>query len=111
MQCEYFALEGLSQLVRTIRLVKNSYNTKLVIEGLLLTMFDRRNRLTFQVAKEIRDHFKERVYDTVIPRNVRLSESPSHGRPVITYDPDSAGAISYINLGKEFLKKAKGGDK
>lgn len=111
MQCEYFALEGLSQLVRTIRLVKNSYNSKLVIEGLLLTMFDRRNRLTFQVAKEIRDHFKDRVYDTVIPRNVRLSECPSHGRPVIMYDPNSAGAISYMNFGKEFLKKAQGGNK
>jgi len=105
MQCEYFALEGLSQLVRTIRLVKNSYNDKLVIEGLLLTMFDRRNRLTFHVAKEVRDHFKGSVYDTVIPRNVRLSESPSHGRSVLSYDPSSAGARSYLNLAKEFLKR------
>lgn len=107
MQCEYFALEGLSQLVRTIRLVKNSYNEKLVIEGLLLTMFDRRNKLTFQVAKEIRDHFQGTVYDTVIPRNVRLSESPSHGRSVLTYAPGSVGALSYLNLAKEFLKKQK----
>jgi len=107
MQCEYFALEGLSQLIRTIRLVKNSYNSSLLIEGLLLTMFDRRNRLTFQVAKEIRDHFKDKVYDTVIPRNVRLSESPSHGKPVIIYDMDSSGARSYMNLGKELLKKAE----
>lgn len=107
MQCEYFALEGLSQLVRTIRLVKNSYNQDLVIEGLLLTMFDRRNRLTFQVAKEIRDHFQGTVYDAVIPRNVRLSESPSHGRPVLTYAPESVGAVSYVNLAKEFLKKQK----
>lgn len=105
MQCEYFALEGLSQLVRTIRLVKNSYNEKLVIEGLLLTMFDRRNRLTFHVAKEVRDHFKGSVYDTVIPRNVRLSESPSHGVSVISYDSTSAGAVSYLNLAKEFLKR------
>lgn len=105
MQCEYFALEGLSQLIRTIRLVKNSYNPKLVIEGLVLTMFDRRNRLTFQVAKEIREHFQETVYDTVIPRNVKLSESPSHGLPVITYDKASIGALSYLNLAKEFLKK------
>ncbi|MEN8134849.1 MAG: AAA family ATPase [Thermodesulfobacteriota bacterium] len=105
MQCEYFALEGLSQLVRTIRLVKNSYNNKLVIEGLLLTMFDRRNKLTFQVAKEIRDHFQGSVYDAVIPRNVRLSESPSHGRSVLTYAPGSVGALSYLNLAKEFLKK------
>ncbi len=107
MQCEYFALEGLSQLVRTIRLVKNSYNNKLIIEGLLLTMFDRRNKLTFQVAKEIRDHFQGSVYDAVIPRNVRLSESPSHGCSVLTYAPDSVGALSYLNLAKEFLKKQK----
>jgi len=107
MQCEYFALEGLSQLVRTIRLVKNSYNKNLVIEGLLLTMFDRRNKLTFQVAKEIREHFQGTVYDTVIPRNVRLSESPSHGRSVLTYAPDSVGALSYVNLANEFLKKQK----
>jgi len=95
----------LSQLVRTIRLVKNSYNENLVIEGLLLTMFDRRNRLTFHVAKEVRDHFKGSVYETVIPRNVRLSECPSHGKPVIIYDPASVGAQSYLNLGKEFLKR------
>jgi chromosome partitioning protein len=107
MQCEYFALEGLSQLVRTIRLVKNSYNSRLVIEGLLLTMFDRRNKLTFQVAKEIRDHFQGTVYEAVIPRNVRLSESPSHGRSVITYAPGSVGALSYQNLAREFLKKQK----
>ena len=107
MQCEYFALEGLSQLVRTIRLVKNSYNEQLLIEGILLTMFDRRNRLTFHVAKEVRNHFKETVYDTVIPRNVRLSESPSHGKTVIDYDPSSAGALSYLNLAKEFLKRQK----
>lgn len=109
MQCEYFALEGLGQLVRTIRLVKNSYNEGLLIEGLVLTMFDRRNRLTFHVAKEIRNHFKDSVYDTVIPRNVRLSESPSHGKAVIVYDPTSAGALSYINLAREFLKRQKKG--
>ncbi|MDF1577380.1 MAG: AAA family ATPase [Desulfurivibrionaceae bacterium] len=107
MQCEYFALEGLSQLVRTIRLVKNSYNKRLVIEGLLLTMHDRRNRLTFQVAKEIREHFQGTVYDMVIPRNVRLSESPSHGRSVLTYAPESVGALSYLNLAKEFLKRQR----
>ena len=105
MQCEYFALEGLSQLVRTIRLVKNSYNTNLAIEGLLLTMYDRRNRLTHQVAKEVKQHFKDRVYDTVIPRNVRLSECPSHGQSIIDYDPKSAGALSYLQLGREFLKQ------
>ncbi|MEJ2033199.1 MAG: ParA family protein [Deltaproteobacteria bacterium] len=105
MQCEYFALEGLSQLVRTIRLVKNSYNSRLAIEGLLLTMFDRRNKLTYQVAKEVKTHFKNRVYDTTIPRNVRLSECPSHGQPALVYDPGSAGALSYLKLGREFLKR------
>ena len=104
MQCEYFALEGLSQLVRTIKLVKNSYNKRLKIEGLLLTMFDRRNKLTYQVAKEVKRHFKSKVYKTVIPRNVRLSESPSHGKPAIIYDNKSAGAVSYMNLTKEFIK-------
>lgn len=105
MQCEYFALEGLSQLVRTIKLVKNSYNPRLNIEGLLLTMYDRRNKLTYQVAKEVKNHFGKKVYSTVIPRNVRLSECPSHGKPVIEYDISSAGALSYMNLGKEFLKQ------
>ncbi len=105
MQCEYFALEGLSQLVRTVKLVKNSYNPRLVIEGLLLTMYDRRNKLTYQVAKEVKKHFGTKVYHTVIPRNVRLSECPSHGKSVIEYDKKSAGALSYMNLGKEFLKK------
>jgi len=105
LQCEYFALEGLSQLVRTIRLVKNSYNRKLTIEGLLLTMYDGRNRLTHQVAQEVQEHFKGRVYKTVIPRNVRLSESPSHGKPVMLYDKRSTGTISYLQLGREFLRK------
>lgn len=105
MQCEYFALEGLSQLVRTIRLVKNSYNRKLTIEGLLLTMYDRRNNLTHQVALEIKKHFQKQVYSTVIPRNVRLSESPSHGKPALVYDRRSPGAQSYLQLAKEFLKK------
>ncbi len=107
LQCEYFALEGLSQLVRTIRLVKNSYNPGLSIEGLLLTMYDRRNRLTYQVAREVKNHFKDTVYSTHIPRNVRLSESPSHGKPITLYDPSSSGAVSYMNLGREFLKRQK----
>jgi len=105
MQCEYFALEGLSQLVRTIRLVKSSYNNRLLIEGLLLTMYDSRNRLTHQVASEVNTHFKDRVYKTVIPRNVRLSEAPSHGKPAILYDRRSSGAMSYLQLAKEFLKQ------
>jgi chromosome partitioning protein len=107
MQCEYFALEGLSQLVRTIRLIKNTYNQQLFIEGLLLTMYDRRNRLTHQVAKEVKKHFKDQVFDTVIPRNVRLSECPSHGKPIMLYDNKSAGALSYRNLAKEFIKRQK----
>lgn len=107
LQCEYFALEGLSQLVRTIRLVKNSYNQRLAIEGIVLTMYDRRNRLTHQVAKEVKQHFKKQVYNVVIPRNVRLSECPSHGQSIHQYDSRSAGALSYLNLGKEFIKKQR----
>lgn len=105
LQCEYFALEGLSQLVRTIRLVKNSYNRALAIEGLLLTMYDGRNKLTHQVVQEVTNHFQGRVYNTVIPRNVRLSESPSHGKPAILYDKKSSGAQSYLKLGREFLRR------
>ncbi len=107
MQCEYFALEGLSQLVRTIRLVKNSYNPKLTVEGLLLTMYDRRNNLTHQVALEVKKHFNNQVYRTVIPRNVRLSECPSFGKPALLYDPRSTGAQSYLQLGREFLKNQR----
>lgn len=105
LQCEYFALEGLSQLVRTIRLVKNSYNQGLTIEGILLTMYDRRNRLTHQVAKEVKQHFGDKVYSAVIPRNVRLSECPSHGKSIHEYDKNSSGAYSYLALAKEFLQK------
>lgn len=105
MQCEYFALEGLSQLISTIRSVKRSLNRDLFIEGLLLTMFDRRNRLTFQVAEEIQKHFGDQVFKTVIPRNVRLSESPSHGQSVIEYDIKSSGAKAYISLANEFIRR------
>ncbi len=107
MQCEYFAMEGLSQLVSTIRSVKKSLNKSLFIEGLLLTMFDKRNRLTFQVEKEIKKHFGDQVFKTVIPRNVRLSECPSHGQSVIDYDVKSTGAQAYIKLANEFLRKQK----
>jgi chromosome partitioning protein len=95
MQCEYYALEGLSQLIKIIRLVKHNFNPKLHIEGLLLTMYDYRIRLAFQVAREVRTHFRDLVYKTTIPRNVRLGESPSHGR--------SKGAESYLALAREFL--------
>ena len=107
MQCEYFALEGLSLLVQSIRRIKKTYNPGLYIEGLLLTMFDRRNNLTHLVAQEIKKHFAKQTYSTVIPRNVRLSESPSHGKPVLLYDRRSSGAISYLGLGKEFLKQQR----
>ncbi len=105
MQCEYFAMEGLSQLISTIRSVKKSLNRELFIEGLLLTMFDRRNRLTFQVEEEIKKHFGEQVFKTVIPRNVRLSECPSHGQSVIEYDVKSTGARAYIKLANEFMAR------
>lgn len=107
MQCEYFAMEGLAQLVNTIRSVKKSYNKSLFIEGLVLTMFDKRNRLTHQVAAEIKTHFKDQLYKTVIPRNVRLSECPSHGQTIMDYDKNSTGATSYIALAKEFLTKQR----
>lgn len=107
MQCEYFAMEGLSQLIKTIRSVKKGLNKTLYIEGLLLTMFDKRNRLTFQVEDEIKKHFKDQVFKTVIPRNVRLSECPSHGQSVIEYDVKSTGAQAYIKLANEFLRRQK----
>ncbi len=103
MQCEYFALEGLSQLINSIRSVKKSLNKGLYIEGLLLTMYDKRNRLTYQVADEITKHFSNQVYSTVIPRNVRLSESPSHGQTILEYDNSSTGAKAYKKLAEEFL--------
>jgi chromosome partitioning protein len=103
MQCEYFAMEGLAQLVNTIRSVKKTFNKELYIEGLVLTMFDKRNRLTHQVAAEIKTHFKDQLLKTVIPRNVRLSECPSHGQTIIEYDKQSTGAAAYVNLAKEFL--------
>ncbi len=107
LQCEYYALEGLSQLVHTIRLVKHNFNPRLHIEGLLLTMYDHRIRLAYQVAREVRTHFRDLVYRTTIPRNVRLSESPSHGKPVFVYDPRSRGAESYLALAREFLNKQR----
>ncbi|MFT5729431.1 MAG: chromosome partitioning protein [Desulforhopalus sp.] len=107
MQCEYFAMEGLAQLVTTIRSVKKTFNKSLFIEGLVLTMFDKRNKLTHQVAAEIKNHFENQLFTTVIPRNVRLSECPSHGKSIIDYDKNSTGAVAYINLAKEFLKKQR----
>ncbi len=109
LQCEYFALEGLAQLVETIRKVKRTLNRGLYIEGLLLTMYDRRNRLTHQVATEVKKHFGAQVYNTVIPRNVRLSESPSYGKTILEYDCKCPGAKAYIKLGNELLRRSKEG--
>ena len=105
LQCEYFAMEGLAQLVSTIRSVKKSFNPGLYIEGLVLTMFDKRNRLTHQVSEEIRKHFGDRVFKNVIPRNVRLSECPSHGLAIVDYDSQSTGAKAYTSLAREFIKR------
>ena len=108
LQCEYYAMEGLSQLLKTIQLIKQALNPRLKIEGILLTMFDGRNNLSHQVALELRKHFKDKVFETVIPRNIRLSEAPSHGKPVLLYDIHSKGAESYLNLAREVLADGKG---
>ena len=101
VQCEYYALEGLSQLLSTVNLVKRHLNTTLEIEGVVLTMLDARTNLGYEVAEEVRAHFGEKVYDTVIPRNIRLSEAPSHGMPINIFDPGATGARSYNNLAME----------
>jgi len=107
LQCEYYALEGLGQLLKTIRLIKQVLNARLEIEGILLTMFDGRNNLSHQVAHEVRSHFKDKVFKTIIPRNIRLSEAPSHGKPVLLYDIHSKGAESYLNLAREIMANGK----
>lgn len=103
IQCEYYALEGISQLIETISLVKENLNTSLQIEGILLTMYDSRTNLSQQVVDEVRNFFKGKVYNTIIPRNVRLSEAPSFGKPIITYDIISSGAESYLKLAREVM--------
>ena len=105
VQCEYYALEGLSDLLATVRLVKRGLNPKLSLEGVLLTMFDSRTNLSLQVAEEVKRHFPGQVYATVIPRNVRLSEAPSHGKPVLDYDPWSRGTEAYRALAEELEAK------
>lgn len=105
VQCEYFALEGISQLVNTVNLVKKSLNSSLEIEGVVMTMFDARTKLSVEVVKEVQSYFKGTLFDTIIPRNVRISESPSFGKPVDKYDPSSVGAKAYVRLGEEFLKR------
>ncbi|MBI5642313.1 MAG: ParA family protein [Deltaproteobacteria bacterium] len=103
LQCEYYALEGIAEIMRTIELIKAKLNTGLDIEGILLTMFDSRNNLAHQVEEDIRKHFGNKAFKTMIPRNVRLSESPSFGKPVILYDVHSRGALSYMELAKEII--------
>ena len=105
LQTEFFALEGITQLVKTIDRIKMKLNPKLNLRGILLTMFDKRNKLSSQVDKEARNYFKEKVYETVIPRNVRLSEAPSHGLPCVIYDKNCVGSKSYFNLAKEFINQ------
>ena len=105
LQTEFFALEGLTQLMKTIDRIKNNLNPNLFIRGILLTMYDKRNKLSSEVEKEARDYFKEKVYSTIIPRNVRLSEAPSHGVPVLIYDKSCVGSKSYFNFAEEFLNK------
>ena len=107
LQCEFFALEGLSHLLKTISLVQKKLNPNLYIEGVALTMYDRRYNLTSQVEDDVRGHLGEMVFDTVIPRNVRISEAPSHGNPVIIYDLKCSGSLSYIELARELLDKER----
>ena len=107
LQCEFFALEGISSLVKTIDVVKRSFNPHLDILGILLTMFDKRNNLSDMVAADVRGYFGDKVYDTVIPRNVRVSEAPSHGKPVLLYDIKCAGSQAYLHLASEVLRRER----
>ena len=107
LQCEFFALEGLSQLIKTIDRVKQNLNPALSIDGIVLTMFDGRNKLSSQVANDVRSHLKEQVYQTIIPRNVRVSEAPSFGMPALIYDQNASGSQAYLNLANEIIKQNK----
>ncbi len=107
LQCEFFALEGISHLVKTIERVKQAFNPALELQGIVLTMFDKRNNLSDMVAADVRGYFGDKVYNTVIPRNVRISEAPSHGKPVLIYDHKSSGAEAYIHLASEVLKRER----
>ncbi|NIV43219.1 MAG: AAA family ATPase [Candidatus Dadabacteria bacterium] len=109
VQCEYYALEGLSQLNRTINLIKERLNSDIQVEGYLLTLFDSRNRLSSVIVNEVRTYFEDKVFDTIIPRNVRLAECPSHGLPILLYDATSKGAQSYISLAREIIENNNGG--
>ncbi|MFH0924736.1 MAG: AAA family ATPase [bacterium] len=107
VQCEYYALEGISQLINTVNLVKRSLNTNLALEGILLTMYDKRTNLSIQVEEEVKKHFKQKVFKTIIPRNIKLSEAPSHGKPIIMYDIRSKGSEAYLQLAKEVILNGK----
>ena len=107
IQCEFYALEGVSQLMNTIQLVKNNLNPSLTIEGVLMTMYDSRTKLSEQVVAEVRENFKDAVYQTMIPRNVRLSEAPSYGQPILAYDARSKGAEVYMALAREVFQRGK----
>ena len=110
LQCEFFALEGLSQLNKTINRIKENLNEKIYIEGILLTMYDKRNRISLEVKKEVIKYFGKEVFKTIIPRNVRLSEAPSHGLPAILYDIDASGSKAYIKLAREIISRLKKGE-
>jgi chromosome partitioning protein len=107
LQCEFFALEGLSQLLKTLELVRAGLNPKLEIQGIILTMFDKRNNLSDQVAADVRAHLGDKVYQTVIPRNVRISEAPSHGLPALVYDLRCPGSQAYIKLAGELIQRER----
>ena len=107
LQCEFFALEGLTSLINTIELIKDNYNKKIFIEGILLTMVDKRNSLSSLVENDVRSHLGEKVYKTTIPRNIRISEAPSHGKPVLIYDTQCSGSLAYIQLAKEVILNQK----
>ena len=107
LQCEYYALEGVSHLVRTVKRVKASFNNNLDIQGVVLTMHDKRNRLSGMVAEDVRNCFGSKVYETIIPRNVRVSEAPSHGKPVLLYDLHCAGAMAYAHLAREVVRRER----
>ncbi|MDE3060231.1 MAG: ParA family protein [Pseudomonadota bacterium] len=107
LQCEFYALEGLSHLIRTIELVRTNLNPELSIQGIVLTMYDRRNKFTDQIERDVREYFGEQVYGAVIPRNVRISEAPSHGKPALIYDMHCAGSKAYIQLASELLKRER----
>jgi len=107
LQCEFFALEGLSQLLQTVEQVKETINPEIIIHGIVMTMFDKRNNLAMQVVEDVREFLGDKVYKTIIPRNVRVSEAPSHGKPVLLYDLNCAGSQAYLQLASEVIKREK----